>query len=87
MSSSTVSRNKVSLASPGTLSRPISSMAGTASGETWLKAIMPDSSANALQELVKAADIDESGCRVSVRRAKKNVVGLVLAEHVINQVP
>jgi hypothetical protein len=39
-----------------------------------------------LQELVKAADIDESGCRVSERRAKKNVVGLVLAEHVINQV-
>ena len=40
---------------------------------------MPDSSANALQELVKAADIDESGCRVSERRAKKNVVGLVRA--------
>ena len=47
---------------------------------------MPDSSANALQELVKAANIDESGCRVSEHRAKKNVVGLVLAEHVINQV-
>src|SRR5262245_28331424 len=39
MSSSAVSRNKVSLASLGTLSRPISSMTGTASGETWLKAI------------------------------------------------
>jgi len=47
---------------------------------------MPDSSANALQELVKAANIDESGCRVSEHRAKKNVVGLVPEEHVINQV-
>src|SRR4029078_9854571 len=47
---------------------------------------MPDSSANALQELVKAANIDESGCRVSEHRAKKNVGGLVLAARVLNQV-
>ena len=34
INSSTASRSKASLASPGTLSRPISSMTGTASGET-----------------------------------------------------
>jgi hypothetical protein len=47
---------------------------------------MPDSSANALQELVQAADVDEPGCRVGEGGAQKNVVGLVLAEHFINQV-
>jgi len=40
---------------------------------------MPDSSADALQELVKTADIDEPGRRIGKRSAQKNVVGLVLA--------
>jgi hypothetical protein len=31
---------------------------------------MPDSSANALQELVEAADIDESSCRIGERGAQ-----------------
>ena len=38
---------------------------------------MPDLSANALQELVKAADIDEAGRRIGEGGAKKNVVRLV----------
>jgi hypothetical protein len=39
-----------------------------------------------LQELVKAAYIDESGCGICERGAEQNVVGLVLAEDVIDQV-
>jgi hypothetical protein len=47
---------------------------------------MPDSSANALQEKVEPSDIDEASCRIGERSAEKNVVGLVLAEHVVDEV-
>jgi len=47
---------------------------------------MPDSSANALQELVEAADIDESRCCIGKCGAQKNVVWFVLAERVVDQI-
>ena len=61
-------------------------MTGTASGETWRERNMPDSSADSLQEMAEAADIDEAGCRIGEGRLEQDVVGLVLAQHVVDQV-
>jgi hypothetical protein len=45
---------------------------------------MPDSSADALQELVEAADIDEACRRIGEGCLEEDMVGLVLAEHVVD---
>jgi hypothetical protein len=47
---------------------------------------MPDSSANALQESVEAADIDDSRCCIGKCGAQKNVVWFVLVERVVDQI-
>jgi hypothetical protein len=47
---------------------------------------MPDSPADPFQEKVQAADIDEAGCRIGESSLEQDVVGLVLAEHIIDEV-
>ncbi len=47
---------------------------------------MPDSSADPLQKAAQASDIDQAGCGIGECCLQENMVGLVLAEHVIDEI-
>ena len=51
-----------------------------------VKSNMPDSSPDPLQKAAQASDIDESGCSVGKGSLEENVVRLVLAEHVVDEI-
>ena len=75
-----------SSASVRTLSRPISSSTGTASGETRSSADMADAARHAAEHAGEAAEIGQAAGGIGARRAQQDVVGLVPAQHVVDQV-
>src|SRR6478752_2900988 len=51
-----------------------------------VKRNMPDSSADPLQKAAQASDVDQAGCGVGEGSLEENMVGLMLAEHVVDQI-
>src|SRR6185295_19906818 len=47
---------------------------------------MPDSSADPLQKAAQASDIDQASCGIGEGSLEENVIGLVLAQHVVDEI-
>ena len=69
-----------------TASLPISSMIGTASGEMRSSGLCTIRPRDARQHVAKPPDVEQAGRRVRARRLQQDVVGLVAAQHVVDQV-
>ena len=72
--------------SPHTASAPISSRTGTDSGETLIKRLMPDSSLDAAQKIAEPRDVEKPCGRIRPRRLEQDVVRVVAAQHVVDEV-
>ena len=48
--------------------------------------LMDDSAPDAREHVAEPADVEQAGGRIGARRAQQDVVGLVLAQHVVDQV-
>ena len=84
--SSAASANNSSEASPYTASRPISSITGTAKGETRSSSLWVIRPAYARQHITEPAQIEQPRRGVGARGAQQHVIGLMLAQHVVDEV-
>ena len=61
-------------------------MIGTASGETSVEPLVHDSALDAGEHIAQPADVEQAGRGIGPRRLQQDVVGLVAAQHVVDEV-
>ena len=87
ISASSFSRNISSSTSPrATISREISSSAGTASGDTRSSLPRHNSASDPRQHIAQPGDVEQAGAGIGIGGAQQHMVGLMRPQHVIDQV-